>query len=142
MNAIKLLIQDHNKVRHILAEISNNDHSYKVKRKIFTELCNDLLIHEKMEEEIWYPNFKHKLDDTVKHLVSEEKHAERVILEIQQIKDEKLWEEKFKKFKKEVEHHAKEEETKLFPQVANILSEPQLETLGAHMKKFKEDYIN
>lgn len=142
MNAIEFLIQEHDKVRQILADIENKSHQYSEKRKIFDGLCHDLIRHETMEETVWYPYFQYndKLDDEVKHLITEEKHAAKVIKEFEQITSESEFEKKFAKFKKDVEHHANEEETKLFPHVEKLLNETELEEIGRKMREFKENY--
>jgi hemerythrin superfamily protein len=81
-----------------------------------------------------------KLDETVKHLITEEKTAAKEIKEFKGIDQEDKWEEKFLKFKKAVEQHAHEEETKLFPKVEKILNEDELEEIGTEMREFKEEF--
>jgi hemerythrin superfamily protein len=144
MNAIKFLLKEHDKVRKVLADLSNKSHQYDTKRKIFDDLCHDLVTHETMEQKVWYPRLKknEKLDETVKHLIMEEKTAAKEIKEFKEIDQEEEWEEKFLNFKKSVEHHAHEEETKLFPQVVKLLSEEELEEIGAEMREFKEEFSN
>ncbi len=143
MNAITFLIQEHDKVRQAFSEISKKSHRDATKQKLFTQLCEDLISHELMEEKIWYPRFKNsdQLEDTVKHLISEEKHAAKAIKEFDNIKSEKEWEEKFLKLKDAVEHHAKEEEDQLFPNVEKILDEEQLKKIGNDMKEFKKNLL-
>lgn len=140
MNAIHFLLNEHEKMRHALAEISNSSHKYKTKKKMFDALGNDLLIHETIEETIWYPHFKNnkKINSTVKHLISEEKHAEQAINALDKITSEKEWDIKFSKFKENVEHHAAEEEEELFPLVEEILNPLELEKIGSEMRSFKK----
>src|SRR5688572_8624922 len=137
MNAIDFLIDEHNKVRKSLKEISNQHHS-PAKKKLFEKLCQDLLRHEKMEETIWYPKLKNnpKLFDEIKHLIKEENHAEKVINELKQMTDSQRWERKFIKFKSDVEHHALEEENQLFPKVKNFYKEEELSKIGKEMVTF------
>lgn len=142
MNAITFLIKEHDKVRRGLKEIGNKSHRYTTKKSLLNALCRDLLIHEDMEHKVWYPHFKNnkKLKAEVKHLLSEEKGAENAIKKLKAIKSEEEWEEKFYKFKKDVEHHAHEEEHKLFPNVEEMLDEDQLELIGKDMRKFKRKF--
>jgi hypothetical protein len=95
-----------------------------------------------MEQEVWYPHFKNKLSDKVKHLVTEEKHAEKAIDKLDALKIEQAWEENFLKFKDDVEHHAREEENNLFPEVQSLLSDKELEIIGMKMREYKEKHIN
>jgi hemerythrin superfamily protein len=144
MNAIDFLIKEHNKVRQMLVDISDESHRDETKKKIFNSLCEDLLRHEAMEHKIWYPHFKNdkRLNDTVKHLLTEEKGAEKAIKQFENITTQQAWEEKFSKFKKDVEHHANEEEQKLFPEVKKILSDEELNKIGKEMYAFKNDHLD
>ncbi len=142
MNAIKYLIKEHDKVRTMLSDISHDSHRAETKRKLFDELSQELIRHEKMEQTVWYPLLKKNkaLTDLISHLISEEKSATRALNAIEKITSQRDWEEKFSEFRSDVEHHAKEEETKLFPQVENILSQSELEKIGKEMLEFKHDF--
>lgn len=142
MNAIEFLISEHEKVRTMLTDISSNSRDYETQKHLFDSLCDDLLRHEVMEHKIWYPYFKDdkRLSETVRHLLTEEKGAEKAIKQLDDIDEQHIWEKKFTKFKEQVEHHAREEERDLFPQVQNLLSEDQLEKIGKEMAQFKRDY--
>ncbi len=143
MNAIDFLIKEHNKVRQMLKEISAESHRGEAKKNLFEILCDDLLRHETMEHKVWYPHFKNnsKLSDTVKHLLTEEKSTEKAIAQFDNLKTEAAWEEKFSKFRKDVIHHAAEEERDLFPEVRKLLSEAELEQIGKEMQAFKKEHI-
>lgn len=140
MNAIDFLIKEHNSVRAMLMDICDDSHRYETKKKIFDKLSHDLIRHETMEHEVWYPLFKNKLPDTVKHLVKEEQGAERAIKKLDSLKTEQAWSEHFVKFKQAVEHHAEEEENELFPEVQKILSEKELKEIGLKMHTFKREH--
>jgi hemerythrin-like domain-containing protein len=140
MNAIEFLIHEHNNVKKMLAEINGEAHGFENKKQKFNLLASDLIRHENMEQQVWYPHFKNKVSDTVKHLVSEEKHAEEAIQKLEASKTEEAWETLFLKFKHDVEHHAQEEENDLFPEVQKLLSEQELEEIGEEMSEFKNEY--
>jgi hemerythrin superfamily protein len=137
MNAIDFLIKEHNRVRKMLRTICDESQHYEMQKKQFQTLSQDLIQHETMEHQVWYPHFKDKLPETVKHLLSEEQHAEKAIKKMSEIKSEEAWQKQFLKFKNEVEHHASEEETDLFPEVSKILSEKELEEIGMELFDFK-----
>lgn len=141
MNAILFLIKEHDKMRTMLAKISYESHQGETKRKIFTELCQELIRHETMEQEVWYPFLigNDNLVGIIKHLVSEEEKAAETIKEFDKIEDQKDWEEKFLHFKGDIEHHASDEETKLFPIVEKHLTKEQLEKIGKIMYEFKQN---
>lgn len=142
MNAIDFLIKEHEHVRKTLSEIDNSSHRTETKRKMFKTLCSDLIRHETMEHKVWYPHFKNdtRLNDTVKHLLSEEKTAEKILQKFGDIKSDQEWESQFTKLKSDVEHHADEEEQKLFPEVKQILNQDDLEKIGIEMYHFKQNY--
>ncbi|MBA3662015.1 MAG: hemerythrin domain-containing protein [Gammaproteobacteria bacterium] len=143
MNAVEFLLKEHEKVRQMLDEINDESHKPETKKKMFNTLCDDLLRHEAMEHKIWYPHFKanEKLDETVKHLISEEKHAEKAINQFDKVESNEEWEKLFLKFKQDVLHHAHEEETKLFPKIKKMFSEGELENIGHEMYSFKQQYL-
>ena len=142
MNAIDFLVKEHNHVRKILAEISDDSHLIETKRKMFQSLCDDLIRHESMEHEVWYPHFKNdtRLNETVRHLLTEEKSAEKAIKQFDNINAPKQWEIKFSKLKHDVEQHAQEEEQELFPEIKKLLSDDELEQIGIEMFHFKKEY--
>lgn len=101
-----------------------------------------LLRHEKMEQTLWYPvlekfNVKY-VNKIIEHLISEEKDAKKLIQEITNLKSDREWKSKFTTLNTDVEHHATEEETKLFPTVAKLLPKDILEEIGKKMV----DYVN
>jgi hemerythrin superfamily protein len=142
MNAIQFLISEYNKVRAALAKIANHTNSFEKKRKLFKKLSHGIIIHETVEEKKWYHHFKDKLDSRVDHLISEEKHAANEIEKLDHIHDENTWDERFSRFRKAVENHAKEEEEKLFPQVIKILNPEQLEKIGQELLEYKNQLIS
>lgn len=140
MNAIDLLVKEHNRVRAMMEDIASESHHFETQKKRFEQLAEDLIRHEEMEHTVWYPHFKSDVPDTVKHLLKEEQTAEKEIEKMMRLNSEAEWRQRFVKFKKDVEHHAQEEEQDLFPEVAKILSEKQLLEIGAEMNAFKKEY--
>lgn len=141
MNAIDFLIKEHDAVRKTLAEIDSSPRE-QTKMRLFNALCQDLLRHETMEHQLWYPHFKNdqRLSATVKHLLGEEKGAEKAIKKLTNLSSYDAWQEQFARFKKDVEHHAAEEENDLFPEVLTLLSPEDLEQIGLDMHHFKVNH--
>lgn len=140
MDAIIFLRQEHSKFRKTLSSIHKIKNE-KLKLRKFNTFTHDLLRHEKMEEKIWYPVLRRKIElrDIIQHLVSEEKSAEKSIKSIKQTPMGFIWKLKFIKFKFDVDHHASEEEKQLFIQVRKYFSKDELNKLGIKMKKFKKN---
>lgn len=139
MNAVKFLIKEHNKVRKIFSQIYDKLDNIPQRTKMLENLSHDLLIHEKMEQTVWYPRISiyTALEKRINHLIKEEDSAEKTIKQFRGLNSLKKWEQLFLKLKSAVEKHAKEEETKLFPNVLKCFSESELKALGSEMKKFK-----
>lgn len=141
MHAFDFLIKEHQYVKKMFADINNEAHHFETQRKNFAVLASFLLLHEAMEHLIWYPRFKDNLPDTVKYLIKEEKHAEKAIKKLEELKTETSWQEHFLKLNDDMLNHAREEETELFPEVKKILSEKELHEIGLKMLEFKKEYF-
>ena len=79
MNAVKLLKQDHQRVRKLFDEYDEaGDRSSKKKREIAETIFQELELHRKLEEEIFYPAVNARANQEVKELVIEnlEEHEE------------------------------------------------------------------
>jgi hemerythrin superfamily protein len=138
MDAIKFLLTEHRRFRKMLSDISKGSPNPSKKRK-FKALSLDLTHHEKMEQKVWYPFLKKNmsLSKRIKHLTSEEKSAAKEIKQVKKKKTAEKWYDEFIKLKKDVLHHAKEEETKLFPKVRKTLNNDELKKIGKRMQTFK-----
>ncbi len=138
MDAISFLIKEHNKVRRKLAVLNKESQLNATKKIRFISLCHDLILHETMEQKIWYPYFRNdkKLKKEVKHLLSEENHAAMAIKKFKSFKTKAQWDLHFAKLKKAVLLHAKEEEKKLFPNVKMILDKSELNAIGIEMHRY------
>lgn len=142
MNAVDYLMNEHERFRKTFIELSDTHHRFETRLNLFHTLCLDLARHEKMEQEIFYPilNKEPKLGEIINHLIHEEKSAEKMMHSFSGITNEKEWEKKFKQFRKDVEHHASEEEGKLFPKVMNLLTEEQLQKIGMLFSNYKDHF--
>ena len=56
MNALSLLKQDHDKAKEVIEQIeSTGEGAVKRRGELFQGLVDDLTVHERIEEEIFYP---------------------------------------------------------------------------------------
>lgn len=144
MNAIDFLVKEHNKVRGLLADMNDPCHREQTKRKLFDTIHDELIRHEEMEQKVWYPYLRaesnKRLNDRVKHLISEEFCAKKLMAHLSRIKNSDNFEHELIKLQKDVEHHATEEETELFPQVQKLFDESELQMIGKKMKEFKKTH--
>ena len=142
MNALGLLKQDHDKAKEVIEQIeSTGERAVKRRGELFQGLVDDLTVHERIEEEIFYPALqKHpNAKDLVLEAYVEHGVVDTLLDEISTIDagDEK-WMSTFKVFKENLEHHIEEEEGELFKKTKTAFSDQQLEDLGAQMAALKE----
>jgi hemerythrin-like domain-containing protein len=142
MNALTLLKDDHDKVKKMLADgEETTERAEKTRSELFAKLKEEMLIHERIEEEIFYPALKEHpkarevvLEGFEEHHVVDEIMGE---LETTDVTDEQ-WTAKFKVMKENIEHHIEEEEGEMFDAARQVFSTEELEELGARMMELKK----
>ena len=144
-DAIALLKQDHRKVRSLLSELEKtSDRAAGKRQQLLAEIEQELTVHTKIEEDIFYPAFRdaaRKDDDRKLYYEALEEHhvVDMVLPEIKQTAaDADEFAAKAKVLKDLVEHHAEEEETELFPRAKTILGREELLRLGRELARAKE----
>ena len=146
MDAITLLEQDHQKVKKLMGEIEKTtERGVKTRQELFNKLVEEVTIHEKIEEQIFYPEVKeHATSKQLEELVTEsyEEHHFVDIVKAEIAKtpfEAEEWAAKFKVMMENIEHHAfEEEEGKMFPKVRRAFKKDELEDMGARMQELKE----
>jgi len=145
MDAMSLLKEDHRKVKKILAELeSTTERGVKTREELFTKVKQELVIHEAIEEEIFYPALKEHPKTKEIALEGYEEHhfVDTVVAEIEGVAyDDEKWGAKFKVMKENLEHHIEEEEGEMFKQAKQVFDQDELTRLGESMKARKEDLI-
>lgn len=140
MDAIDIILQDHDKIREMIASIDKSLNSNITQsRSDFKELKDFLIQHETMEQKVWYPALeKHNdLQDIIAKLKKEEQEAGDELKKMDDITDDKEWASTFRQLAKDVAHHANDEETKLFPKVKKSLNKVSLDQIGEKIKDYK-----
>jgi hemerythrin superfamily protein len=110
-DAIALLKADHRTVENLFASFENASGSER-KRKLAEQICNELKIHTLIEEEIFYPALKGKIEDEdLEEAYVEHDGAKVLINDIAAGgPDEEYYDAKVKVLQEQIEHHVKEEE--------------------------------
>ena len=144
-DAIAILKEDHKKVRGLLGELEEtSEHASGRREKLLTTIEQELKIHTKIEEEIFYPAFREaaeKKDDKKLYCEAVEEHhvVDLVLPEIKATAaDSEEFGAKAKVLKDLVEHHAEEEETEMFPRAKKLMDRGELIRLGGELASAKE----
>jgi hemerythrin superfamily protein len=141
VDAIELLQEDHKKMKNLLEEVDETEDADK-RRELFNQIRKELKVHERIEEEIFYPALKdHPKAKEIVLEGYEEHHAVDVLLdELDDVSfDDERWAPKMTVIKENVEHHIEEEEEEMFEKARSILDDSELSQLGDRMKKLKEE---
>ena len=145
MDALKLLKDDHDKVKKLLGELdSTTERGVKTRQELFAKVKQELTIHEAIEEEIFYPAMKdHPKTKEIALEAYEEHHVvDAVMAEIEAVSfDDEKWGAKFKVMKENLEHHIEEEEGEMFKQARQVFEQEELEQLGDRMMARKEQLV-
>jgi iron-sulfur cluster repair protein YtfE (RIC family) len=136
MDPIKTLKQQHRKVEGLFAEVDRAEDG-ETRRALLDEIAQNLELHMKVEEEIFYPAVR-KIDakDVEEQIdeAYEEHHVVKLVLaELPQLDPEDdRFTAKMTVLSELIEHHVKEEEKEMF-KIARKLGRDQLEAIGEEM---------
>jgi hemerythrin superfamily protein len=113
-DAIALLKADHRKVEELFEQFESASGSTK-KQKIAMQICMELTVHTKIEEEIFYPACEGKVEeDLMKESYVEHDGAKVLIAEIEAgSPDDEYYDAKVKVLSEQIEHHVGEEEQRI-----------------------------
>ena len=143
MDALKLLKEDHDRIKKVLTQIDETtERAVKTREELFTKAKDQLQVHEAIEEEILYPALKEhpKAKDLVLEAYEEHNVVDMVMTEIEDTPyDDDTWAAKFTVMKENLEHHIEEEESDMFDQCRQVFDDEELEALGDEMQARKEE---
>jgi len=111
MDAIAMLKADHRKVESLFKKFESTKDD-KRKRTLALEICTELCVHATIEEEIFYPACKGKVEqDLMSESYVEHDGAKVMIAELSQSSpDDDFYDAKMTVLAEEIKHHVKEEE--------------------------------
>ena len=137
MDALRLLTDDHDKMRKLLTELeSTTERGIKTRTELFATIKGELTLHEVIEEEIFYPELKaHPKAKDIVLEAYEEHHVVDLLmgeLETLDVADE-TWGAKAIVMKENIEHHIEEEEGEMFAKARQVFDRDELNDLGERM---------
>lgn len=139
-DAMELLMEDHKKVQKIFKEFekSKDEMGEDEKSEMVRQCCTELKIHTRLEEEIFYPAAREAVEDEDLLDEAEVEHAaaKQLIDELERMEPgEELYDARFAVLGEYVNHHIREEEHGLFPEVKK--AKLDLDELGRRMTEMK-----
>jgi hemerythrin-like domain-containing protein len=134
MNILTQISNEHREIDKLFESLSDSKNSdSKVRQRLFDRLNTMLSIHTEVEEEVLYEVLEKRTQHKQDVLEAKEEHqlARNLLEELEKLncKDEK-WMPKLIVLKENIEHHVKEEESRIFDYAKQTFGKAQLETLG------------
>jgi hemerythrin superfamily protein len=140
LDAVALLKADHRKVEDLFAKYEAAKGDGK-KKALAEQICMELTVHTKIEEDVFYPACKGKVEeDLLQEAYVEHDGAKVLIAEIEAGgPDEEFYDAKVKVLSEQIAHHVEEEEKRvdgMFSQARKAGLD--MDALGATMAAEKE----
>lgn len=143
MNAFELMKKDHKKVSELFKQLEETtERAVKTREELFGKLKQELDIHARIEETIFYPAIKEAEETHEITLEAIEEHnvVKQLLSELDAMPvDDERWTAKLTVLKENVEHHVEEEENEMFKDARKVLSTEQVDELGARMESAKQE---
>lgn len=140
-SATQLIKRDHKKVEGLFNKFDEAK-TANAKNRICQQAIQELEIHAKLEEEIFYPAVKKTLgeEEMVEEAKQEHQQMKEIIRELNKMsaEDEQV-ETKFAELVECVQHHVEEEEGEMLPKAED--SELDLSALGEEMVERREELM-
>ena len=132
MNAIDLLETQHHDVDELFARLQRDGDD---RQQRFDDLADLLAIHASIEELHFYPAVKAaRSEEILDESLEEHVDIKRALAACMALPiGSRLFADKLRKLKDEVQHHVGEERSRLFPVVRRLFDGEQLEALGQEM---------
>jgi len=142
-DGLQLLTADHRKVEDLFERFEAASGT-AAKEKLVRQICTELKVHSRIEEEIYYPAIRGKVEDAdLDEAYVEHDAAKLLINELEAAApDERFYDAKVKVLSELIEHHVKEEEKErdnLFQQTR--AADIDLEALGARLAARKQELL-
>jgi hypothetical protein len=143
MDGLQLLAADHRKVEDLFESFEAASGT-AAKEKLVRQICTELKVHAQIEEEIYYPAIRGKVEeDALDEAYVEHDSAKLLINELEAAEpDESYYDAKVKVLSELIEHHVKEEEKQrdnLFQQTR--AADIDLAALGARLAARKRELL-
>lgn len=134
MDAIQLLTDQHRMLEERFNEAVDAADP-RERAALLAQAGDHLAVHVAAEEDLFYPAVKaHRTEDILLESLEEHLSLKRLLADLLDLPaDDSTYEAKLKVLREQAEHHHREEEEHLFPQVRRCIDAGELESLGLQM---------
>lgn len=142
-DAIATLMADHKKVKELFrqfAKLKDKDDAEDEKSALVAQICTELTIHTAIEEEIFYPAVRDRIEDEdlMDEALVEHAGAKDLIAQLEEMTpDDDLYDAKVTVLGEQIDHHVKEEEGEMFPKAKK--AKVDTDELGAQMAQRRRE---
>jgi iron-sulfur cluster repair protein YtfE (RIC family) len=137
-NAIDLLEQEHREAEQLLAQLKGTKGE---NTQLLEKTAEELRIHMRIEEEVLYPFIRKNVpegDKLMNEADKEHTEARQAIQETEQTAGTAGFEQALTTLTEGIQHHVKDEETKVFPKLRQTVDTATLEEFGAELAEAKQ----
>ncbi|UFS72117.1 hemerythrin domain-containing protein [Geomonas sp. RF6] len=135
----ELLKKDHREVDQLLSQLEGGSEDQR--EELFSTLQEEFTEHCQLEEKFFYPQMKkiNELKDLVQDALEEHSQAKELLVQLEDvIDDDDEFQSALSEFKESVQHHVKEEESKVFKRTSDFISDDQLRDIAMKCMQEKE----
>ena len=143
MGATELLIKDHEKVQELFAQFERSREDAQKKVTLFEKIKNELQMHTKVEEKIFYPAVEElpieRAKDDIERSLQDHEEVDALLDELQSLSpDDADFDGKMSELMEAVRSHIQLEQEEVFKVARAGLGEEMLEEMGREMEEFKQ----
>ena len=135
----ELLKQDHRQAEQMMEQIESA--SEDERQEVFSSLKEHLQEHMQMEEKQFYPQLQKisEMKEMVQDALEEHQETKDYLSQLDEMDfDSDDWVETFDTMQEGIQHHVQDEEKKIFPKCAQLLSQEQLDKIGEKCTQEKQ----
>lgn len=140
VDAIDYLISQHRSLENLLDK-ALDEQDANARGALFAKVADELTVHISSEEQVFYPAVNAcRTEDALLESLEEHLSLKRLMADLLELDpSERTFEPKFKVLAEQTEHHHKEEEEHLFPDVRKMMGPEQLQDLARRMQALQKD---
>jgi hemerythrin superfamily protein len=142
INAIDLLMKDHETVQGLFAQFERAREDARKKEMLFEKIRDELQVHTKIEEEIFYPAVAEmgtdRAEDDIERCHDDHEVVDELLNELQSLSpDDSDFDDRMTDLIKAVRKHIELEQGEVFKEARSGLGEEKIEELGRDMEQLK-----